>query len=158
MNLLAPAVPRARLSRAAFAAVTGAQAGAEVVDPALAAAVEAWETAAVGLHAALVDGPLVVRVDAAVAPPVAVCVASATRNGAPLDAVELSLPGVPGLVAEVLGQLDDGAERPHAQLWLRVRGPLGCWVARCGARVPAPLRRDLTAALVEALTEVRTCR
>lgn len=41
MNVLAPEAPRIRLSRAAFAAVTGAHAGAEVADRALAAAVEA---------------------------------------------------------------------------------------------------------------------
>lgn len=168
------AVPRLRLSRAAFAlaaarsapsipsrevlreladagALVRADDGSLLVDPALQASLRQWCTAAVTVEAVLVDGGLRVGARAAVAGHVAVCVATAERDGRALEPVEVSVPGTAHVVGEVLGQVQDGEHRPGRTLWLRVRGPAGAAVDRCGDDVSSQVRNRLVAALARAV-------
>lgn len=186
------AVPRVRMSAAAFAAVVTAvdhhaaqarggcgAAGAGVpgdlpadvvrelvrsrllvrsgdtglaVDPVLAGLLAVHRTAPVAATAAVARGGATVRVDAGLCPPVAVCVASATGDGDLLDAVEVSAPGVDGVVPEITGLLTDSSGGPEA-VWLDVRSRRRRWAGLCPGEPPGLPGRRLAAALLAALED-----
>lgn len=194
-------VPRLALSAAALEVALGrrvpasspalaelAAAGALVrrgdellVDPALQAALVVWRDGAVRVDAVVRDGRGVLHVGASACGPVGVCLVSGLVGGSPVEPVHVVVPGVGGLVSEVVARVPWRDGRAPASVWVRVRGPRSAWFVLCrdtgsGWRrvLPAPpafgaavrqepvdgvgLARVLGGALAEALEEDAVAR
>jgi hypothetical protein len=174
-------VPRLRLSLAAWAVVREAldgadaadavvelaakgalvrrQDGALVVDPALAVVLKAWRAAPVRLEVVVDDGTVQVHAEAGVDASLAVCVVRGRRDGHGLDAVDVTVPSVAGVVDTVLGEVPAGGDAVRS-LWIRLRGPHLVLVdhvtdTRDGwCRPLVDVRRSVHFALTAALDEV----